>query len=71
MPLLALVLKIEVTAAVGVLVYVTTEDIVTWFADRRIAAVRERERVALAELNRACNHSPEIQVSGPKLEIED
>jgi uncharacterized protein (DUF2062 family) len=50
--LLAIVLKIEVTVAVGVLVYTVTEDIVTWFADRRIAAVRERERAALAKPRR-------------------
>jgi uncharacterized protein (DUF2062 family) len=44
MGFLVLVLKIEGTAAVGVLVYVVTEDIVTWFAGRRISAVRRRER---------------------------
>lgn len=47
--LVVILLKIEMTVAVGVLVYTVTEDIVTWFADRRIAAVRERERVALAK----------------------
>lgn len=38
--LLLVVLKIEVTVAVGVLVYTVTEDIVSWFADRRIVAGR-------------------------------
>jgi hypothetical protein len=44
MGFLVLVLKIEGTAAVGVLVYVVTEDIVTWFTDWRIVDLRERER---------------------------
>lgn len=42
---LGAVLAVEVAAAVSVLVYVVVEDIVTWFADRRIEALRQRSSV--------------------------
>lgn len=50
MDLLGLILAVEITLAVFVLVYTVTEDIVTWFADRRIRALRERERAMVAEI---------------------
>jgi uncharacterized protein (DUF2062 family) len=48
--LLGLALAVEITVAVGVLIYVVTVAVVTWFADRRIAAVREKAERRIKEL---------------------
>jgi hypothetical protein len=50
---LAFILAVVATGAFGAIVYMVTAPIVGFIADQRIRAVREREREALAALDRS------------------